>query len=36
MEPWKGQHVLVEAAPEILEAIPDAESFCGDEKRKRP
>lgn len=31
MEPWKGQHVLVEAAPEILEAIPDAVIlFVGD------
>jgi glycosyltransferase involved in cell wall biosynthesis len=31
MEPWKGQHVLVEAAPEILGAIPDAVIlFVGD------
>jgi glycosyltransferase involved in cell wall biosynthesis len=31
MEPVKGQHVLVEAAPEILEAIPDAVIlFVGD------
>jgi glycosyltransferase involved in cell wall biosynthesis len=31
MEPLKGQHVLVEAAPEILEAIPDAVIlFAGD------
>jgi len=31
MEPWKGQHVLVEAAPDILEAIPDAAIlFVGD------
>ena len=31
MEPWKGQHVLVEAAPAILGAIPDAVIlFVGD------
>jgi glycosyltransferase involved in cell wall biosynthesis len=36
MEPWKGQHVLVEAAPEILEAIPDAVIlFVGDEVKGR-
>jgi glycosyltransferase involved in cell wall biosynthesis len=31
MEPWKGQHVLVDAAPQILKAIPDAVIlFVGD------
>ncbi|MGO9570369.1 MAG: glycosyltransferase family 4 protein [Desulfomonilaceae bacterium] len=36
MEPWKGQHVLVEAAPDILAAVPDAVIlFVGDVVRGR-